>query len=121
MYEEYRLRELRRVYSRQGWVLLAYYAILNVSVMLVVLVDAVYQGIMSALAGLEIDPQQLTDTVQADSGWGYFLAIGIGLLMLFLWKKPRFFIQKIWLPGKPMRLGSFFAVSNAFSYSPFFQ
>ena len=34
MYEQYRLKQLRKVYSRQGWVLMVYYAIMNTAVLL---------------------------------------------------------------------------------------
>ena len=115
MYEEYRLKEMRRVYSRQGWALLIYYGILNAAVMLVMMVDAIYQGVVMAMTGQEMDLQQITETLEANSGWGYFLAIGVGLLILLLWKKPRYFGQTIWKQGKPMKVGSFFALLAIFT------
>jgi hypothetical protein len=84
MYEHYRLRQLRKVYSRQGWILLVYYGILNVAVMLMMIVDAIYQSVSMMFSGQQLDEQQLTEVLEANSGWGYFLAIGIGLLILLL-------------------------------------
>ena len=114
MYEHYRLRQLRKVYSRQGWILLVYYGILNVAVMLMMIVDAIYQSVSMMFSGQQLDEQQLTEVLEANSGWGYFLAIGIGLLILLLWKKPRYFTQDLWKPGKPMKAGSFFALLAIF-------
>ena len=115
MYEEYRLKEMRRVYSRQGWSLLIYYGILNAAVMLVMMVDAIYQSVLVVMTGQNMDLQQMTQILEANSGWGYFLAIGIGLLILLLWKKPRYVSQTLWKPGKPMKVGSFFALLAIFT------
>ena len=115
MYEYLRLRQLRKVYSRQGWILLVYYGILNVSVVLLMIVDAIYQALRIALSGQEMDEQQLMQILEAHSGWGYFLAIGIGLLILLLWKKPRYVRQTLFAPGKVMKPGSFFALLAIFT------
>lgn len=114
MYEYYRLRQLRKVYSCQGWTLLIYYGILNAAVTLTMVIDAVYQSFAAILSGQEISEEELTRIMEANSGWGYFLAIGVGLLILLLWKKPRYFSQVIWKPGKPMKAGSFFALLAIF-------
>lgn len=114
MYEYYRLRQLRKVYSRQGWILLVYYGILNVAVILWMVFDALFQSLFLVASGTQMDEQQLTQVLEANSGWGYFLAIGIGLLILLLWKKPRYFTQTLWTAGKPMKTGSFFALLAIF-------
>lgn len=110
MDEQMRLAQLRRTYSRQGWTLLIYYGILNGAVMLVMFVDAFYQSFIQILSGQEMNVEQLSQSLVANSGWGYFLAIAIGLLILLLWKKPRYMTQTVWKPGKPMKAGSFFAL-----------
>jgi membrane protease YdiL (CAAX protease family) len=56
----------------------------------------------------------MEQALSGDSGWGYLLAIGVGLLILLLWKKPRYFAQTLWKPGKPMKTGSFFALLAIF-------
>lgn len=115
MYEHYRLNELRKVYSCQGWTLLIYYGILNAAVLLCMLIDTMARSFALAMVGGELDMEQLTETMVDNSGWGYFLAIGIGLLILLLWKKPRYFVNTIWAPGKPMQTGSFFALLAIFT------
>lgn len=115
MYEQFRLRELRRGYSRQGWTLLIYYGILNAAVILTMFVDTFVRSFALALSGNEVDAEQLAEAMVDQSGWGYFLAIGIGLLILLLWKKPGYFAKTIWAPGKPMRTGSFFALLAIFT------
>lgn len=115
MYEYYRLQQLRKVYSRQGWVLLVYYGILNAAVMLLMIVDAVFQSLSIAATGAQLNEQQMVETLEANSGWGYFLAIGIGVLILLLWKKPRYVAKTLWKPGKPMKVGSFFALLAIFT------
>lgn len=109
MYEYYRLMQLRHAYSRQGWTLLIYYGILNAAVMLVMLVDALLGSYSGLLSGQE------AGVLEDASGWGYFLAIGVGLLILLLWKKPNYFTQTIWAAGRPMEPGSFFALFALFT------
>jgi len=50
----------------------------------------------------------------SESGWGYFLAAGVGLLILLLWKKPCFFREQILARGKPMTVGAFFGILCVF-------
>lgn len=115
MYEYYRLQQLRKVYSGQGWAMLIYYGILNVAVMAVMVVDAFSQGLMSALTNQALDEEQLTQEMMDHSGWGYFVAIGIGLLVLLLWKKPKYMKEVLWATGKPMKVGSFFQIFAIFT------
>jgi membrane protease YdiL (CAAX protease family) len=110
MYEQLRLKEMRRAYSVQGWALLIYYGIMNVAVMLVMFVDSIIKTMPAALSGQEPDMEQLAEGVADNSAWGYFLAIGIGLLILLLWKKPKFCFHTLWKKGKPLKIGSFFGI-----------
>jgi membrane protease YdiL (CAAX protease family) len=110
MYEQLRLKEMRRAYSVQGWALLIYYGIMNVAVMLVMFVDSIIKTMPAALSGQEPDMEQLTEGVADNSAWGYFLAIGIGLLILLLWKKPKFCFHTLWKKGKPLKIRSFFGI-----------
>ena len=119
MYEYFRLKQLRKVYSRQGWILMVYYGILNTAVMLVMFAEAFAQAFGTALSGGEVDVDQVVETISADSGWGYFLAIGVGLLILLLTKKPRYFTQTLWTPGKPMKASSFIALMTIFISAQF--
>ena len=110
MYEQLRLKEMRRAYSVQGWALLIYYGIMNVAVMLVMFVDSIIKTMPAALSGQEPDMEQLAEGVADNSAWGYFLAIGIGLLILLLWKNPKFCFHTLWKKGKPLKIGSFFGI-----------
>lgn len=114
MYEQFRLKQLRKAYSRQGWILMVYYGILNTAVILLMLAEAFAQAFATIMSGGEVDPDQMAQALAADSGWGYWLAIGVGLFILLLWKKPRYFTQTLWKPGKPMKIGSFFALLAIF-------
>lgn len=115
MYEQYRLKELRRAYGAQGWALLVYYGIMNLAVMIIMFIDAFKIGFSTAASGQELDPDALADTLMANSAWGYFIAIGIGLVILLLWKKPKFCFDTIWSRGKPMKLGSFLGIFVIFT------
>lgn len=115
MYEQFRLKQLRKVYSRQGWALLIYYGILNAAVMAFMFVDAFAQSFSLALFGQEADTNKMAEGMIDNSGWGYFLAMGIGLLILLLWKKPKYFTETLWAAGKPMKTGSFFAIFAIFT------
>ena len=115
MYEYYRLRQLRKTYSTQGWAMLIYYGILNVAVMAVMIVDAIRLSLMTVISNQELDENQMAQQLTDNSGWGYFLAIGVGLLVLLVWKKPKYFKEVLWAPGKAMSAGSFFGILAIFA------
>ena len=114
MYEYYRLRQLRKAYSAQGWTLLIYYGIMNLAVMIFMFADAFMAGFMMA-AGKEMDMDQMVNDMISNSGWGYFVAMGVGLLILLFWKKPKFFADPMWKQGRPMKVGSFLAILAIFT------
>ena len=92
MQEQMRLKAMRRNFSTLGWALLIYTIIMNVIVITVTIMD------------------ELSGTGRDNSGWGYLLTIAVGLVLLLLWKKPRFCFGTVWQRGKPMKLGSFLAL-----------
>lgn len=92
MQEQLRQRAMRRTFSVQGWALLIYTIIMNVVVIGITVMDS------------------LSGTNQDNSGWGYLLTIGIGFLLLLLWKKPRFCFGTVWKRGRTMGVGSFLAL-----------
>ena len=110
MYKQWRMKELRHAYSVQGWAMLIYYGILNGAVMIVMMVDAFVQAFAMAASGKELDVDALTNSLIASSGWGYFIAIAVGLFVLLLWKKPRYLADPIWKKGEPMKIRSFFGI-----------
>lgn len=112
-YEQWQKKTLRRRFSTIGWILLIYYAIMNVSVFLAVFVEAIIR-MMGLLSRGSMDDIMNVTMAAAESAWGYFLATAVGLLILLCWKKPRFWKNEIWARGKPMNPGSFFAILSIF-------
>ena len=106
-------KDLRRRFSGTGWTLLIYYLILNVAVIFWMMFETIVAVLKSLPTGGMPDPGQIiTDASQ--SGWGYVLAILIGLLILLLWKKPRYFKEELFTKGRPMGAGTFFGILCVF-------
>lgn len=105
MEERLRYNYIRHVCSVQGWALLLYLGIMNAAVILVTILAS-----MTQLLTNTYDYNQLMDS----SGWGYFLAIGIGAMILMLWKKPEFCFQTVWKKGRPLKFGRFMAILSVF-------
>ena len=112
-YEQWQKKGLRRSFSSVGWILLVYYGIMNVCVFLTVFVEVIV-GMMQMMLSGSMDDIMLLAERAAGNAWGYFLAIAIGLVILLCWKKPRFWKDVIWEKGKPMTVGSFFAILSIF-------
>ena len=106
-------KDLRRRFSGTGWTLLIYYLILNVAVVLWMFAEMTWKMIGQFSSGMPENTEQLVMEA-AESGWGYVLAIAVGMLILLLWKKPRFFRQEIFAKGKPMKAGAFFGILSVF-------
>jgi len=106
-------KELRRRFSPTGWTLLVYYVIMNVAVIAWMVAEMILSMIRIFPTGSPDDLEQIAMGA-AESGWGYFLAIAIGLLILLLWKKPAFFRYEIFAKGKPMKAGAFFGILCVF-------
>lgn len=102
-------KSLRRQLGKPCWALLIYYIIMNVSVFLWIFVQTIISSVRHAITG-DYEAMIHGATAAAESGWGYFLAAAVGLLLLLIWKKPRFWKEEIWAEGKPMGCGSFFAL-----------
>ncbi len=109
-------RQLRQEFSKSGWALLAYYGIMNVSVSMIAALSVMLISVRAVvdpnMAPLEFE-QLLADAIMGN-GWGYILAIAVGGVLMLLWKKKEFCLKTIWKPGKPMTVGSFFAILAVF-------
>ena len=110
-YEQWRQvrKQIQRQMSVSGWAVLIYYGIVNVSVMAFLFVEVLgklFQGLISE------DYGSITDAVMqaAENAWGYFFAAAVGLLILLLWKKPRFLKEEIFAKGAPMKAWDFFTI-----------
>ena len=107
---------LRGEFSRSGWVLLLYYGIMNVAVTLVLAIDIVVRMVSISFSGEEISESQLESLVEAaaSNGWGYLIAMAVGGLLMFLWKKREFCLKTIWKKEKPITAAAFFSIMALF-------
>lgn len=104
---------LRRRLGATGWTLTVYYIILNLSVFLWVFAETLLRSLEFILTGNFPAIEQIVYDA-SESAWGYFLAAAIGMVILLIWKKPRFWREEIWAKGKPMGCGSFFGILCVF-------
>lgn len=106
MDEKLRKKQIRRDFSRQGWVLLIYYGIMNLAVLLCTFIDAIVKCIEAFLEyGIDVDYAYLEEVIARSAmgnGWGYFLAIAAGFLILLLWKGKKYTFHTLYEKGKPM-------------------
>ena len=109
-WDEWKLmrKDLRRRFGQTGWILLVYYAIMNAAVGIAVFVEAMVKMMVQFSSGNYDIMEVVMDA--AGGGWGYFVAAAIGMIILLLWKKPKYFREEIMEKGKPMTVGSFFAI-----------
>lgn len=104
---------LRRHLGVTGWTLVVYYMILNVSVFLWVFAETLFRSFRYILSGdFSAMEQAMYDA--SESAWGYFLAAAIGMVILLIWKKPRFWKYEIWAKGRPMKGTDFFGILCVF-------
>lgn len=106
-------KQLRRNFSVVGWVLLVYYGIMNAAVFIGMFVEMIVRMIQSLLAR-DLNGMLAAENLTAASGWGYFLAAAVGLIVLLCWKKPRYWREEIWAKGKPMTAGTFLMILCVF-------
>lgn len=106
-------KNLRRYLGATGWILLVYYLIINVAVIAWTLIEMLFSAAGNIFNG---NPAALEQAAvqAAESGWGYFAAIAVGLVILLLWKKPRYFRNEIWADNKPMNFGTFLGITCVF-------
>lgn len=102
-------KQLRKAMSPAGWSMALYYLLINVCVFVTVLVEII-AGLLRnpSLGGLNMLEGIIENA--ASSAWGYFLAAGVGIIILLLWKKPKFWRDQIWARGKPMKFGDFLGI-----------
>lgn len=98
-------RFLRREFRVVGWLLVAYYGIMNIMAVAAVFSDTVRQSLEALSRGqFTIDPD-----IQAiaGNGWGYVATVAIGMLFLFCWKDDRFWKESVLASHRRMSVGVF--------------
>ena len=88
-------RDLRRYFSTVGWALLLYFALMNFSVLFVQFVEiilALWKQVLHSDSG---SAAGVFDGFYQGT-WGYFLAAGIGIVILLAWKKTAYWKKVIW-------------------------
>ena len=105
-------KQLRKAMSPAGWTMVIYFIIINVCAAATYFVEMML-SLIAALASNGMDALYHTEDLEAalaSSAWGYFVAAGVGLIILLAWKKPKFWREEIWARGKPMKFGDFFGI-----------
>lgn len=110
-------RRLRGEYSKVGWALLIYYAIMNVAIIF----SSFYVSILATTDHMLTDQfisvddmERMLQQITEDSIWGYTIAVMIGAVALLLWKRKTFCFDVIYQVQKPMRFGTFLALLAIF-------
>jgi membrane protease YdiL (CAAX protease family) len=109
-------RLLRKEFGSLGWAMLVYYFLLRGCVMLVGVIQ-LRIGEGQIQAGM-MTRDELIQLVSSN-GWGYLLTIGVGLLLLWLWKGKDFCTKEMFSKGRPMKVGDFFCLLCVFLMSQF--
>ncbi|MBO7251131.1 MAG: CPBP family intramembrane metalloprotease [Oscillospiraceae bacterium] len=100
---------LRKEFSILGWLLLAYYLLLNTLVTVQMMVDSAGQILQNLLSGrflLELDFDALIN-----NGWGYFAAAVVAFVILYAWKGADYWRDEIFHREKKMTFGVFFCAA----------
>ncbi len=133
MDERTKQKQLWTASNVQGGALLIYRLIMNLAVFLVVFVIAMLGAMTMVFAAAfdafihngktgDISPdfmEKIVETAMNNMGWGYLAAVAIGLLILLLWKKPRWFAE-ICSPGEKMKPGVLLAAICMMLFAQFF-
>lgn len=104
-------KKMRSQFSAVGWAILAYHVLIRVCNYLVIYADVIYQSVMSSFTGAT--KTDIIDNVSGN-GWGYLVCIGMGILLMFLWKGRKFCTQELFARGRPMKIGDFFSLLAVF-------
>jgi len=108
--------DLRRKFSLNGWILLIYYGIMNVSVLIAIILDALVLW-FRYLLNPEFTQSGLIQSILSrspENGWGYLLACVIGGIILIMWRKTDFCFHQLWTREKRMRVKPFLVLFCVF-------
>ena len=105
MDEKYVNRFLRREFRVIGWLLVAYYGIMNLMVAAAVLSDTMRQSLEALSQGRFLTEPDLQGIM--GNGWGYVATVAIGMLFLFCWKEDQFWKKSVLACHGRMSVGVF--------------
>lgn len=100
---------LRREYGKSGAALLIYYALMNVAVLLVCVLDTLTKAVIMGNGTEDEIYNALYDSLSGNA-WGYIVAILIGWLLMLVWKKPNFCFHEIWKTERAMPASTFWMI-----------
>lgn len=107
---------LRHEFSTSGWVPLLYYGIMNLAVSIVLAADIAIRIVSATISNEVLSDAFIEEMVNAAAanGWGYLIAMTVGAVLLYVWKKREFCLQTIWQKEKPMTASAFFSIAAIF-------
>ncbi len=103
-------RYLRREFRVIGWLLVAYYGILNVMAMAALFSEA-FRQCLEQLSKGELFTNPDMQAIMGN-GWGYVATVAIGLLSLFCWKEERFWKESVLAFHGRMTAGIFMVLAS---------
>lgn len=96
---------LRRQFAPVGWVLLAYYGLMNLLVLMTAGVDYLKQILNNFALGAF--PFDIDADAVYNNAWGYLLAVAVALVLLHAWKGPDYWKEEVFAKEKNIRLSVF--------------
>ena len=100
---------LRHQFSPIGWVLLAYYGLINLFSLVAMFWEALRQVLKMDHRG-PFWFQQLDMDAIAGNAWGYITAIGVLFVILYAWKGSDYWRDEVFAKEKSMSAGVFFSL-----------
>lgn len=98
---------LRRRFSPTGWILVAYYVLMN----LLCIIAMAWEACIQLLSMRSFrDASSMDMDALMGNAWGYIAAICVSLVILHAWKGPEYWRKEVLAKEKPMRPGVFFSV-----------
>ena len=98
-------KRLRREFRTPGWLLIAYFVLMNVLVMVAMIGD-MFSQIMGSFARGEFMPQPDMEALM-NNAWGYLWAVAVAMLFLFVWKDRSFWKEQVFAKKSKMGFGRF--------------
>ena len=81
---------MKKICSAQGWTLILYNLLMTVAVIAVFYAGYFAASFLMSFTNGGYDPDAMIEAAM-NSGWGYWITIFIGVMILLIWKKPKYF------------------------------